>query len=183
MIETGLNKLFWGFLFISINFRICGIDIFPDVIGYILFALAFNQLKENSEHFSKASTFNIFMIVISIFSIYEAPNANGGINLGFLGILSIPMVISSFILTLLVVYNLFMGVKELMSTYNKYTLAIEAEERWKQYIALIIATAVAFAIIFIPVLNIIYLLGLFVFSIVFLVKTMKFISNCKESFR
>lgn len=76
-----------------------------------------------------------------------------------------------------------MGVKELMSTYNKYTLAIEAEERWKQYIALIIATAVAFAIIFIPVLNIIYLLGLFVFSIVFLVKTMKFIFNCKESFR
>lgn len=182
MIKNGLNKLFWGFLFISINFRICGIDIFPDVIGYILFALAFNQLKENSDHFSKASTFNIFMIILSIFSIYEVQATNGGINLGPLGILSIPIGIASFILTLFVIYNLFMGVKELMSIHNNYTLAMEADERWKQYVALLIATAIAFIIIFIPVLNIIYALVLFGFSIAFLVKTLKFVNDCKNFF-
>ncbi len=182
MIQSGLNKLYWGFLFIMLNFRICGFDILPDVIGFILFAIAFSHLKEHSQHFSKASKFNIFMIILSVFSIYEVQNNNGGINFGILGPLSIIIGISSFILTLLVIYNLFMGMKEMLMNHDKHSLAVEAEERWSQYKALTIASILAFIIMFIPLLNIIYVLGLLIFSIVFLVKTMKYINSCKECF-
>ena len=182
MIEKGLNNLFWGFLFISLNFRICGYDILPDVIGFILFALAFSHLKEHSHHFSEASKFNIFMIILSIFSIYEVKNNNGAINFGILGPLSISIGIASFVLTLFVMYNLFMGMKEMLMNHDKHVLAVESEERWSQYKALTIASILAFVIMFIPILNIIYLLVLLIFSIVFLVKTMKYISDCKQSF-
>ncbi|WP_346917006.1 hypothetical protein [Clostridium sp.] len=182
MIEKGLNNLYWGFLFISINFRICGFDILPDVIGFILFSLAFSNLKEHSDYFAKASTFNIFMIILSVFSVYEVQNNNGGINFGILGPFSILIGIVSIILTLLVIYNLFMGMKEMLMNHDKYALAVEAEERWSQYKVLTIASILIFAIIFIPLLNIIYALVLLIFSIVFLVKTMRYISDCKQSF-
>lgn len=36
MNESGFHKLYWGFLFILIDFRINGFDILPNVIGYII---------------------------------------------------------------------------------------------------------------------------------------------------
>ncbi len=182
MIEKGLNNLFWGFLFISLDFRICGFDILPDVIGFILFAMAFSQLKEHSEHFSKASTLNIFTIILSIFSIYEVKNNNSGITFGILGPFGILVGLASLILTLYVIYNLFMGMKEMLHNHDKHVLAEEADNRWNQYKELTIATILAFIVIFIPVINILYVLAIFIFGIVFLVKTMKYLSSCKTSF-
>lgn len=183
MIQNGLNKLSWGFLFIMLDFKICGFDIFPDVIGFILFAIAFSQLKEHSPHFSKASTFNIFTIVLSIFSIYEVQSNNGSIiNNGILGPFSILIGIPYFILTLLVIYNLFMGMKEMLINNDKNNLAMEADERWTRFVTLIIASILGGLLLFIPVLGIIYILGLLIFSIVFLVKTIKYINSCKSSF-
>jgi len=126
MIEKGLNNLFWGFLFISLDFRICGFDILPDVIGFILFAMAFSQLKEHSQHFSKASTLNIFTIILSIFSIYEVKNNNSGITFGILGPFGILVGLASLILTLYVIYNLFMGMKEMLHNHDMHVLAEEA---------------------------------------------------------
>lgn len=182
MIEKGLNNFFWGFLFISLNFRICGFDILPDVIGFILFAMAFSQIKEYSQHFSKASTLNIFTLILSIFSIYEVKNNNSGITFGILGPFSILVGLASLILTLYVIYNLFMGMKEMLNNHDKHMLAEEADDRWSQYKALTIASILAFIVIFIPVINILYVLGLFIFGIVFLVKTMQYFSSCKKSF-
>lgn len=182
MIEKGLNNLFWGFLFISLNFRICGFDILPDVIGFILFTMAFSQLKEHSQHFSKAATLNIFTIILSIFSIYEVKNNNSGITFGILGPFGILVGLASLILILYVIYNLFMGMKEMLNNHNKHVLAEEADNRWNQYKALTIASILAFIVIYIPVLNILYMLGVLIFGIVFLVKTMKYLSSCKDSF-
>lgn len=182
MIEKGLNNLFWGFLFISLNFRICGFDILPDVIGFILFTMAFSQLKEHSQHFSKAATLNIFTIILSIFSIYEVKNNNSGITFGILGPFGILVGLASLILILYVIYNLFMGMKEMLNNHNKHVLAEEADNRWNQYKALTITSILAFIVIYIPVLNILYMLGVLIFGIVFLVKTMKYLSSCKDSF-
>ncbi len=182
MIENGFNKLSWGFLFIMLDFKICGFDIFPDVIGFILFAMAFSQLKEHSQHFSKASTLNIFTIILSIFSIYEVKNNNSGITFGILGPFGILVGLASLILTLYVIYNLFMGMKEMLNNHDKHLLAEEAYNRWNQYKELTIATILAFIVIFIPVINILYVLAIFIFGIVFLVKTMKYLSSCKDSF-
>ncbi len=182
MIDGGLNKLSWGFLFIMLSFRIQGFDIFPDVIGFILFAIAFNELKEKSEFFTKASRFNFFMIILSIFSIYQPTNVNRMTNYGYTGVFSIPIAIISIVLILLVIYNLFMGMKEMLNQYEKYDLANEAEERWSKYKALTIAYALIFIVVFIPFLNLIYLIALIIINIVFLVKTINYINRCKQYF-
>ncbi len=180
MIESGLNKLSWGFLFIMLSFRVQGFDIFPDIVGFILFALAFNELKEKSEFFKKASKFNFFMIIMSIFLIYQPTNVNGMINYGYTGMFSIPIAIISIVLTLLIIYNLFKGMKEMLKQYEKYDLANEAEERWSKYKALTIAYIFILIVVFIPLINLIYLLGLIILNIIFLVKTIKYINRCKQ---
>ena len=66
MVRSGFDKLFWGFLFVMIDFRIQGFDIIPDVIGYILFAVGFHMLAVNSTFFKKAENFNYIMVIVSM---------------------------------------------------------------------------------------------------------------------
>ncbi len=75
-----------------------------------------------------------------------------------------------------------MGMKEMLHNHDKHVLAEEADNRWNQYKELTIATILAFIVVFIPVINILYVLAIFIFGIVFLVKTMKYLSSCKDSF-
>ena len=82
MNQRGFTQLYWGFLFVMLNFRIQGFDILPDIVGYIFFAFGFAALASNSEHFKKASRLNIPMIILSIFSIYES-SPRLGINVNF----------------------------------------------------------------------------------------------------
>ncbi|MDF2673496.1 MAG: hypothetical protein K0R09_1761, partial [Clostridiales bacterium] len=78
MYKDGFNKLYWGFLFIMIDFKLQGVDVLPDIVGYILFVIGFGMLASCSEYFSKAKSFDTPMIIISLFSIYERPAQSGG---------------------------------------------------------------------------------------------------------
>ena len=142
MIRSGFGKLYWGFLFIMIDFRIQGIDILPDVIGYILFAIGFNMLAENSEFYKKAAKFNIIMIIVAVFSIYEQPAQGGGIHINQTGIL---IGIISLIFSLIVVYYLFMGIKEMAQHQVKLDFYDEAGLRWTQFLLLQLAVLLFFS--------------------------------------
>ncbi len=165
-----------------VDFRIMGFDILPDIVGYILFALGFSILAVESDFFSKASKFNVPMIVLSIFAIYEQPKQGGGVNVnwgpfGFFGIL---ISIASVILGLLVVYNLFMGVKEMSEKQEQRDIYEEADKRWNQYLLLQVAGIFAFILIFIPPLAFIYIIALLIVSIVLTVAIMGFMKRCGE---
>jgi hypothetical protein len=181
MNEKGLNKLYWGFIFIMLSFRIQGFDILPDIVGYLFFASGFIDLASNSTYFSTAAKYNIPMIILSLFSIYQSPVQGGGINLGPLGIFSIPLAIISFILNLLVVYNLFLGIKDIAEKQEEFDLANEANERWHQYKLLQIAVLFSFILIFIPFLAIIYIFIIFVISIILTMTIVGFIKRCSEN--
>lgn len=98
MNESGFTKLYWGFIFIMLSFTIQGFDILPDIVGYLLFASAFSNVTSSSTYFTKASKYNMPMIILSIFSIYQKPVQGGGIQLGSLGIFGIIIFILSFVL-------------------------------------------------------------------------------------
>lgn len=181
MYSVGFSKFYWGFLFTMIDFKIQGFDVLPDIVGYIFFAAGFSILANQSEHFSKAAKLNIPMIILSIFSIYEKPVQGGGINLGSLGLLSIPLAIVATILGLLVIFNLFMGIKEMSRLNGRLDIYDEADKRWGQFVALQIAAILAFVIIFIPVLGIFYIFALFIFAIVLTFILMGFMKRCGES--
>lgn len=178
MNEDGFRKLYWGFLFIMIDFRIQGVDILPDIIGYILFAVGFGILALHSIHFSKARNLNIPMIILSIFSIYEVPAQNGGVQFSPLGFFGILISIASLILNLLVIYNLFMGIKDMAEERGQMDLYTESNKMWNQYLMLQIAGIFMFVLIFIPLLGLISIIALLIASIILTVVIMGFIKRC-----
>lgn len=181
MNESGLNKLYWGFIFIMLSFRIQGFDILPDIVGYLFFASGFVELASSNTYFNIAAKYNISMIILSIFSIYQTPVQGGGINLGPLGIFSIPIGIASFVLNLLVVYNLFMGIKNMAEKREEFDLVKESNERWNQYKILQIAVLFSYILIFIPPLAVVYIIVLFVISIILTIGILGFLKRCSES--
>lgn len=178
MNESGFSKLYWGFLFIMLDFKIQGVDILPDIVGYIFFAVGLSLLAENSMYFKKAANFNIPMLILSIFSIYEKPAQNGGIQLGLLGLFGIPITIAILILSLVVVYYLFMGIKDIAQLHGQLDIYEEADKRWKQFLLLQLAIFPAFILIFIPPLAIVYLIAMFIFSIVLTVFILQLMKKC-----
>lgn len=182
MTENGFRKLYWGFLFVMIDFRIMGFDILPDTIGYILFALGFSILASNSIHFIKARNFNVVMIVLSLFSIYEKPIQAGEswIHFGSLGFIGVFIGLIAIILELMVIYNLFMGIKDMCEEGGEIGLCTEANNRWNQYLQLQIAAIFAFVLIFMPPLAIIYIIVLLIVTILLTAKIMGFMKKCGE---
>lgn len=180
MYQDGLNKFYWGFLFTMVDFKIQGVDVLPDIVGYILFAIGFGILAANSQHFEKARSFNIPMIILSIFSIYEKPVQGGGVQLGTFGLWGVLIGIAATVLNLLVVYNLFMGIKDMADQQGKLDLSEEAEKRWRQYLGLQIAALFAFIMIIIPPLAFIWVIALFIAAIILTVVIMGFMKRCGE---
>lgn len=179
--ENGLRKLYWGFFFIMLSFRIQGFDIFPDFVGYVLFALGFSALSEKSEHFRVAAKFNTPMIVLSLFSIFQWPIRIQVNNTFMVLLFGILLAIALFAMNLYIIYNLFMGIYDIASEKANSDLAVEAEERWNQYKILQFAAIAALVIAFIPVINLIYIIGILIASLVILIKIMGFIKRCEEN--
>ncbi|MDF2984601.1 MAG: hypothetical protein K0R50_111 [Eubacterium sp.] len=180
MNRGSFDKLSLGFLFVLIDFRIQGFDILPDIIGYVLFAIGFSRLTAYSDYFRKASYANIPMLIISLFSIYEKPAQDSGITFGPLGLMGIPLSIATFILSLLVVYYLFMGIIEMAQSKGLGEIVQEADTRWKQYLYLQLAGLLIFIFIFVPLLGIAFIIGLLIISVVLTFAIMKFMKICGE---
>lgn len=62
-----MNLIFIGYILIFFHFRINGIDLLPDFVGYLLIASGLGQLAEESEQFVKARPWAFVMSVVSIF--------------------------------------------------------------------------------------------------------------------
>lgn len=183
MIAKGFDKLYLGFIFIMLSFRIQGIDILPDIIGYILFAYGLSCLSAYSYFFDKACKYNYPMIFLSIFSIYQKPvtGVQPGLHMGSLGFFSLILAVAAFVLNLLIVYNLFMGIKDMATNTEKPDIAREAMEKWNYYKYLMFAIILTFVMIIIPALALAYVIVLLIVSISVLIAILGFIKKCKEN--
>ncbi|WP_163192259.1 hypothetical protein [Clostridium thermarum] len=181
LIEKGFNKFYWGFLFIMIDFRLQGIDVLPDLIGYVFLAEGFHILSDFSQHFSKAGALNIVMLALSIFSIYEKPAQDGGINYGIFGPLGILIGIVAVIIGIMSIYYMFCGIKSIAEKKEKQDIYHEANKRWVQYFLLQLAGLVSFILIFIPPIALIYVFAVLIVTIVFTLTLMDFMRRCAEN--
>ncbi|WP_113672144.1 hypothetical protein [Vallitalea guaymasensis] len=156
----GFNKLFWGFIFLF-DFRIGGIDILPDIIGYILFYQGLSILEEKNEYFGKAKKFAFPMIFLAIFDIYQPQiNEIGGNPLGVIGIL---MGITSLILGIMMVYNICNGIANEARLTNNHQLESQANNRWHLYL---INNIIIIAGIIIPMIIGVFFIVIIIFSLV-----------------
>jgi hypothetical protein len=174
----GLRKFFWGFLFIMLGFRVKGFDILPDVVGFVLFAQGFKELSDKSHYFKVAARYNTTMIVLSLFSIYQPLITAEGNSAKLLMLLEITLTIAAFTVNLNVVYNLFMGIRIMVQNFEQGSLYREAYKKWNQYKLIQVALLAFEIIVLIPIVNIIYILTLYVLSIAFLICIWKYFNKC-----
>jgi len=167
-----------------LDIRLWGVDILPDVAGYIFFALGFSNLLENSFHFAKGKNFNLPMILLSIFQAYEPVNSQqSGINMGPLGGFGVLIGLLSLVLGLFVTYHLCMGIRDMAEQAGEDSIYddiyVEAEKRWKQFLAISIATLLSFVVAFIPFLAFFYFVGIIIASILLMIRFMQLMKKCE----
>jgi uncharacterized membrane protein len=66
---TRFIQIFWGLLLVILDFQINGLDVLPDILGYILVALGCRGLSEASPHFSTAAILAWIMVVLAVVSL------------------------------------------------------------------------------------------------------------------
>ena len=75
-----------------------------------------------------------------------------------------------------------MGIKELAIVKNIPEIVKEAQNRWKNYEALLIMSLVALFLMFMPMLSLAILIGIVIFSLILLVRIMQLMKQCKNKF-
>lgn len=70
-VDYGFMTIFVGFLITFLDFRINGLNIFPDFVGYIIIAIGLSKAFQLDEKFKTAQMFSVIMIVLSFPDIVE----------------------------------------------------------------------------------------------------------------
>ncbi|GBF76362.1 hypothetical protein PA598K_04828 [Paenibacillus sp. 598K] len=157
------------------DFRIMGVDLFPDVVGFILFALGFQALARESDHFERAKAMNIVLLLLSLFTIYEPPNTEEGVAVYPIGLI---VGILTLGLLLIVVHHLLSGVKDIAGRQGRTDLVEEAGQKWTFFLTFQLATLLMLVLIFIPPLFILLGFALLIAAIVLVVVLMRFMWRC-----
>lgn len=189
----GFRMLYWGFFCVLVSFRIQGIDIIPDVIGFLLIAGGVGKLLSESDHHKTARDYAFPTILLSIFRIYHPPaepeavrGAGVGprvqfhLNMGLLGPIGILVDVTLLLLTLLLVYNVFMGIKEMAVRHNQGSIAKGAEQNWNRFLWLHLAYIFLPVLLFVPAVAAIAATGLFIASIALAMAIMRLMKQCAE---
>jgi hypothetical protein len=178
----GFNYLFWGILFSFFDFRIQGIDILPDIIGFILIFNGANKLVHISERFSVASKFAIPLMVLSIFDIYQRPHPGGGMEFqqSMIGML-VGLAIG--VLIIILFYHICKGIEEKALELGLHELAQQAMNRWT-FLLVFECVVIIFPFIFLMSLGLASILFIMVFilAIVTLILLMMLMKSAQNQF-
>ncbi|WP_427340742.1 hypothetical protein [Caloranaerobacter sp. DY30410] len=127
----GFSKIFWGFIFLF-DFRLNGVDIIPDFIGFILIYFGLQKLVEKNNNFELAKNLAFPLIFISVFDIYQIQKP--GINI--ITMSGIGLIIGAVftILSLIMVYRICLGISEMANGRSENELATKSMNRWTLYL-------------------------------------------------
>jgi hypothetical protein len=169
----------WGVLFLFFTFRVQGLDLLPDFVGYVLFLIGLSALASEHESFRIAQLLCIPLLILSLFEVYQPPypQPTGHSGLGTaIGIID-------WILSFLLIYHICKGIQDLANDQGLYSLADTAQSRWRMFVVyqvlvafMMLLGATGFAS---PVLFLLFIIVI-VFGIVLLVLFMQLMSRCAE---
>ena len=125
-----MRKLFWGFLFIYLNFNLnlnqYSLSILPNFVGYILLLQGMKQLEEESRFFRRACPFAVGMAV------YEAILWIGAVfGVGADSVIGTVLGWISMAVSLYVSWLLIQGVLEMEQQSERDLLGAQMYSRWK----------------------------------------------------
>lgn len=161
-----MSNIFIGFLLVfldvTINAGRSTIGLIPDFLGYILMAKGLVEMAEESPLFMKVKPFATFMIVYTGI-LYFCDLLGISISLG---IFSYLLGIVSTVISLYISYNIVMGVRDMEENYNAVLNGDSLKSTWT---TLAVFSVITYALILVPVLNIICLIVAFIVAVVFLI--------------
>lgn len=150
------KKIFWGFIFL-IDLRINGVDLLPDIIGYILIFIGLGMLADRNDNFYKAKVIAFPLIFLAILDIYQI-----NVSLDRAGTFGILISIITTIINLVMVYRICIGISQEANKVNDIELESKAIKSWKLYLIY----NIIFLIMFIPGLMQIAFILVFILSII-----------------
>jgi len=149
------------------DFRLGGIDILPDFIGFILFYTGLEGLIQRNQHFAAARQYALPLIFLSLFDIYQVQRPEFNIDLP--GGISLVIGLITTVLSLLMVYNLCTGIAEVARAQDNTRLQENALVKWNYYLIANLLYLFSFlfvAIIIPPLAVIVVLLAIVAFIVV-----------------
>ncbi|OQB23558.1 MAG: hypothetical protein BWY11_01749 [Firmicutes bacterium ADurb.Bin182] len=160
-----MQKIFIGLLLVFLDFNLdigaSRIGLIPDFIGYIVLMNGLRELIGKSERFIKARPFAagmfVYTLVLYIMDLLGVSNQAQAIGY-LLGLVST-------IISLVVSYNIVMGVNDMEKEYG---LRLNADGLFRTWRLLAFFSIAIYLLFLIPVLNIACIIGGFIIGIVFL---------------
>ncbi len=174
------TKLFWGFLFFF-DFRINGLDLLPDIVGYLFIYFGLVELAKRNHNFESARIVTIPLAFFSLFDLIQLQNQGNGIHLNFTSFFAVFLGLLITLINLFMVFKIVMGIKELSRQYGEYALEETANSRWLLYLASQFALFIIVPIgLLIPLLLAILFIPIFIFFIMVLIMMMLLMKQAEE---
>lgn len=183
MKNSAFKYVSFGIIFILLDIPIMKIDILPDTVGYILFLFAFKALAKNSSSFVKGKKMSIIIIIFSIISMYLKIAISDKFNIPSFSIfekLTMPFELVLVILEIYIIYLLFSGIKDMCEEKNDTELYAKTEHIWKLYICIIIGSAIAGVLVFLPIVALPLMIVLMIAFVVLFFKTVRLMKECEN---
>ncbi|WP_096200703.1 hypothetical protein [Bacillus sp. FJAT-45350] len=135
MYRKGYHRLFWGLLLVFLSFRLNGLDILPDFIGYMMVVSSLGLLVSQNEIFGKARPFAYILVFISIFSIYEAQGgAVEGVTVTVASTFILVVYTIENVLKLFMVYYIIKAIYEMAKGNGLHELLTRTTFTWNIYL-------------------------------------------------
>lgn len=161
--ENILTGIFLGYIFMFIDFKILGIDVFSDFLGYILIYVGLGDFHDIS-YFQKARPVTFFMTIATI--LYDGL-VLFGYELPFASLISLFFLI----VWVFIIYLIDMGIKELEEKAEIFLYSQKLIYIWKLQAIFLIGGYVLAFIDFdlIDLVSLFFLIAGYIVHIVFLV--------------
>ncbi|ERJ11199.1 hypothetical protein [Haloplasma contractile] len=184
--REGFNKLIIGFVFLFFDFRLQNIDVLPDPIGYLFIFLGMTALMGFIKEFEQSRNIAIVLLVLSIPGVINIKHGvdlstNNGLTSSFdLGYMFVLGILTS-ILSVVLMYYLFIGISRKAKFHNFYDLARLSHVTWVLVLVINIGLYTTMLIPFIAIPLILGGLGVLVLEFVVLTKAKNAFINLETS--
>ncbi len=179
------NWISWGFVFLLLNFYLQGINVFADVVGYVLIAVAVSHLKDENRWFQKAYSLCFPLIILSLPNAYQVSHSGSGFFVNLSGSSPFIYVLDSlyWIGSCFLVYYLYKGTKDLAVQKQETTLVRQSVVSWYVFLGLQVGGAVLIALYFLHLSPWTTIIGvvLLIYSLVVLGFYLTWFANCRAS--
>jgi hypothetical protein len=141
---TPFRKLFFGFLFVFIDIRIGGFDLFVDLAGYLLVVVGLAELGTRNRNFARARVHATVLLALSALDLLIRTPVGGGSKIVLFGSegLTVVFFVLLLVVNLMLIYLICKGVREMAIAANAPTLADLAMSRWTVFLVMYILSNV-----------------------------------------